>query len=59
MANTAEIKSRINSVRQTQKITNAMHLISSTKLRRARNEPEQTRPYFEALRSEIKRVFRT
>ena len=59
MANTAEIKSRINSVRQTQKITNAMYLISSTKLRRARNELEQTRPYFEALRSEIKRVFRT
>lgn len=59
MANTAEIKSRISSVQQTQKITNAMYLIASTKLRRARNELEQTRPYFEALRSEIKRVFRT
>lgn len=59
MANTAEIKARINSIRETRKITNAMYLIASTKLRRARSELEQTRPYFEALRSEIKRVFRT
>lgn len=59
MANTAEIKARINSIRETRKITNAMYLIASTKLRRARSELEQTRLYFEALRSEIKRVFRT
>ena len=36
-----------------------MYLIASTKLRRARSELEQTRPYFNALRSEIKRIFRT
>ena len=59
MASTAEIKSRIDSIRETQKITNAMYLIASTKLRRARSELERTRPYFDALRSEIKRVFRT
>ena len=59
MAGTAEIKGRIDSIMETQKITNAMYLIASTKLRRARAELEQTRPYFEALRSEIKRVFRT
>lgn len=59
MANTAEIKDRIESVQETQKITNAMYLIASTKLRRARNEMERTRPYFDALRSEIKRIFRT
>ena len=35
MPSTKEIKDRIESVRQTQKITNAMYLISSTKLRRA------------------------
>ena len=59
MASTAEIKGRIDSVRETRKITNAMYLIASTKLRRARGELEQTRPYFDALRREIKRIFRT
>ena len=36
-----------------------MYLISSTKLRRARADLEHTRPYFEALQAEIKRIFRT
>ena len=40
MPSTKEIKDRIESVRQTQKITNAMYLISSTKLRRARADLE-------------------
>ena len=59
MAGTKEIKSHIDSVRETRKITNAMYLIASTKLRRARLELEHTRPYFQALRQEIKRIFRT
>ncbi len=59
MAGTKEIKDRIQSVGETQKIANAMYLISSTKLRRAREEWNNTRPYFEALRGEIKRIFRT
>ena len=59
MANTKEIKTRIESVKDTRKITNAMYLIASTKLRKARNDLDRTRPYFEALRTEIKRIFRT
>lgn len=59
MASTKEIKNRINSVKDTQKITNAMYLIASTKLRKAKSELEQTRPYFNALKGEIKRIFRT
>ena len=59
MASTKEIKDRMESVRETQKITNAMYLISSTKLRKARADLQQTRPYFTALRNEIKRIFRT
>ena len=59
MAGTKEIKNHIGSVQETRKITNAMYLIASTKLRRARAELDNTRPYFEALRSEIKRIFRT
>ena len=59
MAGTKEIKTRIQSVQETKKITNAMYLIASTKLRRARLELDNTRPYFEALRGAIKRIFRT
>ena len=57
MAGTKEIKTHIESVGETRKITNAMYLIASTKLQRARAELDQTRPYFEALREEITRIF--
>ena len=59
MSSLQEIKSRMNSIRDTQKITNAMYLISSAKLNRARTEWGKTRPYFDALRTEIERLFRT
>ena len=59
MANTKEIKTHIKSVRDTQKITNAMYLIASTKMRKAKAELDSTRPYFDALQGEIKRIFRT
>lgn len=59
MPNTKEIKNRIKSVKDTQKITNAMYLIASTKLRKAKNELDKTRPYFNAVQGEIKRIFRT
>lgn len=59
MATTKEIKSRIKSVKDTQKITNAMYLIASTKMRKAKKDLEATRPYFDHLQEEIKRIFRT
>ncbi len=59
MPNAKEIKTRMKSVQDTQKITNAMYLISSTKLRKAKAELDRTEPYFTALRAEIKRIFRT
>ena len=47
MASTSEIRRRIGSVRQTQKITHAMYLIASqAKLRKAKQELDNTRPYF-------------
>lgn len=58
MATTKEIKNRINSVKDTHKITNAMYLIASTKLRKAKGELDRSRPYFNAIRGEIKRIFR-
>ena len=57
MASTSEIRRRIGSVRQTQKITHAMYLISQAKLRKAKQELSNTRPYFDALQTEIGRVF--
>lgn len=58
MSGIAEIKSRIESIGEMQKITNAMYLIACAKLGRAKNELNATRPYFDALAREIKRVFR-
>jgi F-type H+-transporting ATPase subunit gamma len=58
MSSIKEIKNRIKSVQDTRKITNAMYLISSTKLRKARKAFEATRPYFDAISHEIKRIFR-
>ncbi|MBQ7920186.1 MAG: ATP synthase F1 subunit gamma [Lachnospiraceae bacterium] len=59
MSSIKEIKSRISSVKDTQKITNAMYLIASTKMRKAKRELDKTRPYFTLLQREIKRIFRT
>lgn len=44
MAGTKELQDRIESVRDTQEITNTMYLTASTKLRKARAELERTRP---------------
>ena len=45
-----EIKARIGSVQSTLKITSAMKLVSSAKLRKAQNAIEAMRPYEQALR---------
>ncbi|MGN1276126.1 MAG: ATP synthase F1 subunit gamma [Floccifex sp.] len=58
MASTKEIKNHINSVKDTQKITNAMYLISSTKLTKAKKELDHTRAFFQYTQNEIKRIFR-
>lgn len=57
MSTINEIRHRIQSVRDTRKITNAMYLIASTKVRKARADLERTRPYFTALKTEIDRMF--
>ena len=58
MTSSKEIRDRINGIAETKKITSAMYLIASTKMRRIRNELEHTRPYFDALRAEVRRMFR-
>lgn len=56
MASIREIQGRMNGIQDTRKITNAMYLISSTKLKKARQDLENTEPYFEALQSIISRL---
>lgn len=58
MSGIAEIKSRMESIGEMQKITNAMYLIACAKLQHAKAGLNATRPYFDALGREIKRVFR-
>ncbi|MDE6019503.1 MAG: ATP synthase F1 subunit gamma [Ruminococcus sp.] len=60
MSNMHEIKERIKSVSDIKKITNAMYLISSSKLKKARKDLDATEPYFDkllyAMRSILSRV---
>lgn len=49
MANMYEIRERIQSIRDIMKITNAMYLISSSKLKKARKDLMATEPYFNKL----------
>ncbi len=56
MPSVKEIKNRIKSVKDTQKITNAMYLIASTKLRKAKLNLAQTQPYFLFLRKNAQQV---
>lgn len=57
MAKVKEIKNRISGVKDTKKITNAMYLISSTKMRKAKRDLDFARPYFDAVKTEISRIF--
>jgi F-type H+-transporting ATPase subunit gamma len=45
MANLKELKGRIASVKQTQKITSAMKLVAASKLKRAQEQAEASRPF--------------
>lgn len=49
MANTKEIQDRIKSINDTLKITNAMYMISSSKLKKSKKMLADTEPYFFTL----------
>ena len=53
MANIREIRERIASIQQILKITNAMYLMSSSKLKKARKALEATDPYFYRLQETV------
>ena len=50
MANLKDLKTRINSVKSTQKITAAMKMVAAAKLRRAQEAAESGRPYANRMR---------
>ncbi len=58
MANTKEIQDRIKSIQDTMKITNAMYMISSSKLKKSKKSLEETEPYFYTLQSTMSRILR-
>lgn len=58
MSNAREIQSRIKNIRDTMKITNAMYMISSAKLKKAKKSLEDTEPFFYMIQSAINRIDR-
>ena len=58
MANAKEIQDRMKSINDTLKITNAMYMISSSKLKKSKKMLADTEPYFYTLQSEMSRILR-
>ena len=56
MPSTKLLKEGIESIQDTMKITNAMYLISSSKLRKARKNYQAVSPYFERMQMTMTRV---
>lgn len=55
-ANMKDIKRRIKSVESTMQITKAMELVASSKLRRAKERVEQSRPYFNTITEKVEEI---
>ena len=50
MASQRDVRNRINSVKNIQKITRAMEMVAAARLRRAEQRIEALRPYADAIR---------
>jgi len=53
MAGGKEIRTKIKSIQNTQKITKAMEMVAASKMRRAQERMRQARPYAEKMRSVV------
>ena len=58
MANAKEIQTRMKSIQDTMKITNAMYMISSSKMQKAKKILQDTEPYFYNMQAAIARILR-
>ena len=56
MADAVEILSRMKSIQDTMKITNAMYMISSSKLKKAKKMEEEAKPHFMAIQDTINNI---
>lgn len=56
MANAREIQARMKSIKDTMKITNAMCMISSSKLQKARRDLKNTEPYFYSIQEALAKI---
>lgn len=55
-SSTRDIKRKIRSVNSTMQITKAFELVSTAKLKRARDRMDVTKPYFETIRSAVQDI---
>ncbi|HGS4434162.1 TPA: F0F1 ATP synthase subunit gamma [Vibrio cholerae] len=56
MAGAKEIRTKIGSVKSTQKITKAMEMVAASKMRRSQDSMESSRPYAQTIRKVIGHV---
>ena len=56
MANAREIQGRMKSIKDTMKITNAMYMVSSSKLQKARRDLKSTEPYFYLIKDSLAKI---
>ncbi len=56
MAGIAELKSRMISISETKKVTDAMYMISSVKMRKAQNEHKNSEHFYGKLKSQISEI---
>ena len=56
MANAREILGRMKSIKDTMKITNAMYMVSSSKLQKARRDLKNTEPYFNMIQDGLAKI---
>ena len=56
MAGAKEIRTKISSIKSTQKITSAMEMVAAAKMRKAQDRMEASRPYAEKMRQVIGHV---
>ena len=58
MASLRDLRRRIKSVKNTQKITKAMELVAAAKMRRAQERLESARPYADEITNVMADLFR-
>jgi F-type H+-transporting ATPase subunit gamma len=57
MAGAKEIRTKIASIKNTQKITSAMEMVAAAKMRKAQDRKEATRPYADKMRNVIGHLY--